>query len=44
MVSQKYDGGADGLDSSGSEWGQVKISCEHGNKPSGFIKCAEFLN
>jgi hypothetical protein len=36
--------GGYGLDSSGSERGQVTSSCEHGNKPSGFIKGGKFLN
>jgi hypothetical protein len=31
-----------GLNSSGSSQGPVAGSCEHGNEPSGFIKCAEF--
>jgi hypothetical protein len=26
------------LDSSGSEWGLLVGSCEHGNEPSGFVK------
>jgi len=32
-----------GLDRSDSEQGQVTGSCEHGNEPSGSIKCGEFL-
>jgi hypothetical protein len=34
-----------GLDSSGSGWGPVADSCEHGNtrKPSSYIKCWEIL-
>jgi hypothetical protein len=28
-----------GLDSSGSEWGQVAGSGEHDNEPSGLKKC-----
>jgi hypothetical protein len=30
------------LDSSGSTQGPVAGSCEHGNEPSGSIKCGEF--
>jgi hypothetical protein len=33
-----------GLDSLGSGLGQVTGSCEHGNQPSGSIKCGEFLD
>jgi hypothetical protein len=33
-----------GLDSFGSGWGQVASSCEHGDEPSGSIKCGEFLD
>jgi hypothetical protein len=33
-----------GLDSLGSGYGQVAGSCEHGNEPSGSIKCGEFLD
>jgi hypothetical protein len=33
-----------GLDSFGSGQGQVAGSCEHGNEPSGSIKCGEFLD
>jgi hypothetical protein len=33
-----------GLDSFGSGEGQVASSCEHGNEPSGSIKCGEFLD
>jgi hypothetical protein len=36
--------GGSGLDSSGSEWGPVAGSCEHGNEPSGSIKGREFLD
>jgi hypothetical protein len=32
-----------GLDWSGSEYGPVEGSCEHGNEPSGSIKCWEVL-
>jgi hypothetical protein len=32
------------LDSLGSGQGQVAGSCEHGNEPSGSIKCGEFLD
>jgi len=37
-------GGGDGLDLSGSEWGQVAGCCECGNEPAGSIKCGEFLD
>jgi hypothetical protein len=33
----------DGLDRSGSGEGQVEGFCEHGNEPSGSIKCWEVL-
>jgi hypothetical protein len=33
-----------GRDASGSGWGSVAGSCEHGNEPSGSIKRGEFLN
>jgi hypothetical protein len=33
-----------GLDSFGSVLGQVVSSCEHGDEPSGSIKCGEFLD
>jgi hypothetical protein len=33
-----------GLTSSGSGWGPVAGSCEHGNEPSGSIKGREFLD
>jgi hypothetical protein len=33
-----------GLDVSGSESGPAAGSCEHGNKPFGFIKGEEFLD
>jgi hypothetical protein len=33
-----------GLDSSGSEYGPVASSREHGNVPSGSIKGGEFLD
>jgi hypothetical protein len=32
-----------GLVSSGSGYGRVAVSCEHGNEPSGPIKGGEFL-
>jgi hypothetical protein len=32
-----------GLDRSGLGWGPVEDSCEHGNEPSGSIKCCEVL-
>jgi len=32
-----------GLDSSGSEEGQILGSCEYGNDPYGSIKCREFF-
>jgi hypothetical protein len=32
------------LDGAGSGWGQLAGSCECGNKPSGSIKCGEFLD
>ena len=31
-----------GLDCSGAGQGQVSDACEHGNEPSGSIKCGEF--
>jgi hypothetical protein len=31
------------LNLSGSERERVKGACEHGNEPSGSIKCGEFL-
>jgi hypothetical protein len=33
-----------GLDSFGSGLGRVASSCDHGNEPSGSIKCEEFLD
>jgi hypothetical protein len=33
-----------GLDRSGSGYGQVAGFCERGNKPSGSMKCGEFLD
>jgi len=33
-----------GLDRSGSGQGQLAGSCKGGNKPSGAIKCGEFLD
>ena len=35
--------GGHGLDSSGSEQGQVVSCCEHGDEPSGFVRFVEFL-
>jgi hypothetical protein len=32
-----------GLDRSGPGYGPVNGSCEHANKPSGFMKCWEVL-
>jgi hypothetical protein len=32
-----------GLERSGSGQGKVECSCEHGNEPSGSIKCWEIL-
>ena len=29
---------------SGSEYGQVAVTCKCGNEPSGSIKCGEFLD
>jgi hypothetical protein len=43
MAPRKWDG-EDGLDSSGSRWGQVAGSCKPGNEPSCSIKCGEFLD
>jgi hypothetical protein len=36
--------GLEGVDSSGSGFGPVAESCEHGHEPSGSIKCAGFLD
>jgi hypothetical protein len=33
--------GQHGLDESGSGWGPVESSCEHGNEPLGFINAVE---
>jgi hypothetical protein len=33
-----------GLDSSGSGYGPMAASCEHGNEPLGSIKSGEFLD
>jgi hypothetical protein len=33
-----------GLDASGSGYGPVADSCEHGNEPSGSIKVGEFID
>jgi hypothetical protein len=30
-----------GLDSSGSRWGLLVGSCEHGNEPLGSVKCRD---
>lgn len=35
--------GCYGLDQSGSGWGPVEGSCEHGIEPSGFVKYWEIL-
>ena len=40
----KKENGGRGMDTSGPVWGQVTGSCEHGNEPSGPIKCWEFLD
>jgi hypothetical protein len=32
-----------GLESTGSGYGPVEGSCEHGNEPSGSIKCERLL-
>jgi hypothetical protein len=39
----KWDGG-NGLGWSGSGYGQVAGSCNHGNEPTGYTKCGEFLD
>jgi hypothetical protein len=36
--------GGCGLDSFASGWGQVASSCEHGNEPSGYIKCGNLTS
>jgi hypothetical protein len=41
-ILEKWDEGHV-LDQSGLGQGQVAGSCEYGNKPSGSIKCGEFL-
>jgi len=33
-----------GIDSSGTGEGQVAVSCDHGNEPSGSIKSGECLD
>jgi hypothetical protein len=33
-----------GVDSSGSVYGPVPGSCEHGNEPLGYTKDGEYLN
>jgi len=33
-----------GLDSSGSDWGTVAVSYEHGNEHSGAIEGGEFID
>jgi hypothetical protein len=35
--------GWDGLDRTGSGWGPVEGSCEHGDEPSGSLKCWKIL-
>jgi hypothetical protein len=40
----EWGGGRHGLDRSGSGQLQVAGSCVCGNKPSGLIKCGEFLD
>jgi len=40
---RKWDVGA-WLDPDDSGQGQVLVTCECGNKPSGSIKCGEFLD
>jgi hypothetical protein len=42
-ILEKRVGGC-GLDASGSGHGPLVDSCEHGNGPSGSIKCGEFLD
>jgi hypothetical protein len=42
-IFKKWDVGH-GLDRFGSGYGQVLGICECGNKPSGSIKCGEFLD
>jgi hypothetical protein len=42
LILKKQDKGY-GVDSSGSGQGIVAGSCDHGNEPSGFIKCYKFL-
>jgi hypothetical protein len=46
MDLQKWDVGVwtDGLDRSGSGYGQVAGTCECGNELSGSTKCREFLD
>ena len=36
--------GGRGMDSSGTDKGQVAGCCEHGNEPSVFVKCGELLH
>jgi hypothetical protein len=43
-ILKKYDGWGRGLDSSGAGEGKVAGCFEHGNEPSGSIKCGEFLD
>jgi hypothetical protein len=45
LIFVRLDGGGGGnrLDQSGSQQGLVAGSCECGDKPSGSIKCGEFL-
>jgi hypothetical protein len=35
--------GGCGVDASGTRWGPVTDVCEHGNKPSGYIKAVNFM-
>jgi hypothetical protein len=35
--------GLEGVGWNSSSWEPVAVSCEHGNEPSGSIKCREFL-
>jgi hypothetical protein len=42
-LSQRRSVGECGRDLSGSAKGLVEGCCEHGNEPSGSIKCADFL-
>jgi hypothetical protein len=42
-IFRKWDVGF-GLDRAGSGEGEVAVTCECGNEPSGSIKCGEFLD